>query len=125
MWKEFRGFIASDNVITLAVGLVMGSAFTAIVSSLVEDIFMPLIVAVTGQADVSEIVLNVGNTTLGIGNFIQMIINFVLIALLLFVVLKGLEKAQKKKIISPDKEPAGPSNEEVLLAEILSELKRK
>lgn len=125
MWKEFRGFIASDNVITLAVGLVMGSAFTAIVTSLVEDIFMPLIVAVTGQADVSDIVVNVGNTTLGVGNFIQMVINFVLIALLLFMVLKGLEKAQKKKIISPDEEPAGPSNEEVLLAEILGELKRK
>lgn len=125
MWKEFRGFIASDNVITLAVGLVMGSAFTAIVTSLVGDIFMPLIVAVTGQADVSDIVVNVGNTTLGIGNFIQMVINFILIALLLFMVLKGLEKAQKKKIISPEPTPSEPSNEELLLQQILGELQNK
>lgn len=125
MWKEFKGFIANDSIVTLATGFIMGSAFTGIVTSLVDDIFMPLIVAVTGQADVSGLSLQIGNTTLGIGSFIQAIINFVLIASMLFMVLKGLEKAQNKKIISPDTEPDAPSNEEVLLAEILVELKRK
>ena len=59
------------------------------------------------------------------GAFIQAVINFILIASMLFAVLKGLEKAQNKKIISPDTEPEAPSNEEVLLGEILSELKKK
>lgn len=125
MWKEFKGFIANDSIVTLATGFIMGSAFTAIVNSLVDDIFMPLIVAVTGQADVSGLSFQIGQATLGIGAFIQAIINFVLIAAMLFMVLKGLERAQNKKIISPDTEPDKPSNEEVLLAEILTELKRK
>lgn len=125
MWKEFKSFIANDSIVTLATGFIMGSAFTAIVTSLVDDIFMPLIVAVTGQADVSGLSLSIGNTTLGVGSFLQAIINFVLIASLLFVVLKGLEKAQHKKIITPDKAPAEPSTEEVLLGEILAELKKK
>ena len=80
MWKEFKGFIANDSIVTLATGFIMGTAFTAIVTSLVDDIFMPLIVAVTGQADVSGLSLQIGNTTLGIGSFIQAIINFILIA---------------------------------------------
>ena len=125
MWKEFKSFIANDSIVTLATGFIMGSAFTAIVTSLVDDIFMPLIVAVTGQADVSGLSLNIGNTTLGVGSFLQAIINFVLIASMLFVVLKGLEKAQNKKIITPDEAPAEPSTEEVLLGEILAELKKK
>lgn len=125
MWKEFKGFIANDSIVTLATGFIMGGAFTAIVTSLVDDIFMPLIVAVTGQADVSGLSLQIGNTTLGVGAFIQAVINFILIASMLFAVLKGLEKAQNKKIISPDTEPEAPSNEEVLLGEILSELKKK
>lgn len=125
MWKEFKGFIANDSIVTLATGFIMGGAFTAIVTSLVDDIFMPLIVAVTGQADVSGLSLQIGNTTLGVGAFLQAVINFILIASMLFAVLKGLEKAQNKKIISPDTEPEAPSNEEVLLGEILSELKKK
>ena len=125
MWKEFKGFIANDSIVTLATGFIMGGAFTAIVTSLVDDIFMPLIVAVTGQADVSGLSLQIGNTTLGVGAFLQAVINFILIASMLFAVLKGLEKAQNKKIISPDTEPEAPSNEEVLLTEILAELKKK
>ena len=125
MWKEFKGFIANDSIVTLATGFIMGGAFSAIVTSLVDDIFMPLIVAVTGQADVSGLSLQIGNTTLGVGAFLQAVINFILIASMLFAVLKGLEKAQNKKIISPDTEPEAPSNEEVLLGEILSELKKK
>lgn len=125
MWKEFKSFIANDSIVTLATGFIMGSAFTAIVTSLVDDIFMPLIVAVTGQADVSGLSLSIGNTTLGVGSFLQAIINFVLIASMLFVVLKGLEKAQHKKIITPDEAPAEPSTEEVLLGKILAELKKK
>lgn len=124
MLKEFKQFIANDDIIKLATGIIMGGAFTAIVKSLVDDIFMPLIVAMTGQSDVSKLTLAVGNTTLGIGNFLQAIIDFLLIALFLYLTLKALEKAQNKKIVSPDEEPAGPSETE-LLEQILVELKQK
>lgn len=124
MWKEFKAFIANDSIVTLATGLIMGSAFTAIVKSLVDDIFMPLIVAITGQADVSKLVVPIGSAQIGIGNFIQAIINFILIASLLYLTLKGLEKAQNKKIVTPDEEPAGPTETE-LLEQILLELKNK
>lgn len=124
MWKEFKAFIANDSIVTLATGLIMGSAFTAIVTSLVDDIFMPVIVAITGQADVSKLVVPLGSAQIGIGNFIQAIINFILIASLLYLTLKGLEKAQNKKIVTPDEEPAGPTETE-LLEQILSELRTK
>lgn len=122
MFKEFKAFIANDNILQLATAVVMGTAFTAIITSLVNDIFMPIIVAITGQADVSGLVITLGSTTLGIGNFIQAIINFILIAALLFMVIKGLEKVQRPK---PTEEVvAGPSETE-LLQEILTELRNK
>ncbi|MFL2127723.1 MAG: large conductance mechanosensitive channel protein MscL [Ruoffia tabacinasalis] len=124
MWKEFKGFIANDSIITMATGIIMGSAFTAIVNSLVNDIFMPIIVAVTGQADVSGVAISIGNTELAVGLFLQAIINFILVALFLYLTLKALEKVQNKKIVAPDEEPAGPTETE-LLEEILGELRKK
>lgn len=126
MWSQFKKFIANDNIVQLATGIILGTAFTSIVSSLVDDIFMPIIVALTGQADVSELTLSIGNTTLGIGSFIQAIINFLLIATLLFFTLKALGRAQGKNLIDDDApaEPAGPTEKE-LLQDILVELRRK
>ncbi|SEP88695.1 large conductance mechanosensitive channel [Ignavigranum ruoffiae] len=124
MWKEFKGFIANDSIVSLATGLIMGSAFTAIVTSLVNDIFMPLIASLTGAADVSGLSFKVGSATIGIGLFLQAIINFILIAIFLYLTLKALEKAQHKKIVAPDEEPSGPSETE-LLEQILAELKQK
>lgn len=123
MFKEFKAFIANDNILQLATAVVMGTAFGAIIKSLVDDIFMPIIVAITGQADVSGIALKLGNTTLGIGLFLQAIINFVLIAALLFMVIKALEKVKKPKEEAPAA-PAGPTETE-LLQEILKELRNK
>lgn len=124
MWKEFKGFIANDSIVTMATGIIMGTAFTAIVNSLVNDIFMPLIVAITGQADVSGLAITIGNTKLAIGLFLQAIINFILVALFLYLTLKALERVQNKKIVSPDPEPTGPTETE-LLENILEELRRK
>ncbi|MBG9977195.1 large conductance mechanosensitive channel protein MscL [Ruoffia tabacinasalis] len=124
MWKEFKGFIANDSIITMATGIIMGSAFTAIVNSLVNDIFMPIIVAITGQADVSGVAISIGNTELAVGLFLQAVINFILVALFLYLTLKALEKVQDKKIVAPDEEPAGPTETE-LLEEILGELRKK
>lgn len=124
MWKEFKKFIANDNIITMATGIIMGASFTAIVNSLVDDIFMPLIVSLTGAADVSQLALTIGNTSIGIGNFIQAIINFILIAFFLYLTLKALERVQGKKIVTPDETPAGPSEAE-LLQDILVELRKR
>lgn len=124
MWKEFKGFIANDNIITMATGIIMGTAFTAIVNSLVNDIFMPIIVAITGQADVSGVAITIGSTQIAIGLFLQAVINFILVALFLYLTLKALERVQNKKIVAPDPEPSGPTETE-LLESILEELKRK
>lgn len=124
MWKEFKGFIANDSIVTMATGIIMGTAFTAIVNSLVNDIFMPIIVAITGQADVSGVSITIGSTQLAVGLFLQAVINFILVAMFLYLTLKALEKVQNKKIVAPDEEPAGPSETE-LLEEILTELRKK
>ena len=123
MFKEFKAFIANDNILQLATAVIMGGAFMAIVNSLVTDIFMPLIVALTGQADVSGLSLTIGNTQLMVGNFLQAIINFLLISALLFITIKGLEKV-KRPAPKVEEVPAGPSENE-LLTEILNELRRK
>ena len=124
MWKEFKKFIANDNIITMATGIIMGASFTAIVNSLVDDIFMPLIVSLTGAADVSQLAFTIGNTSIGIGNFIQAVINFILIAFFLYLTLKALERVQGKKIVTTDETPALPSEAE-LLQDILVELRKK
>ena len=124
VFNEFRGFIAKDSIITLAVAVILGGAFSSIVKSLVDDIFMPIIVAITGQADVTGVALKIGNTTLGVGNFLQAIINFVLVGAFLFITLKALGKAQGKDLINPPAPPAGPSEKD-LLQDILDELKKK
>lgn len=123
MWKEFKAFIARDNIVTLATAVILGGAFTAIITSLVNDIFMPIIVALTGQADVSSLTVKLGSTTLGVGLFLQAIINFVLVAALLFMVIKALEKVRKPKV-QEEAAPAGPTETE-LLQDILAELRRK
>ena len=124
IFEEFRVFIAKDNIVTLAVAVILGGAFSSIVTSLVNDIFMPILVAVTGQATVSGIALRIGNTYLGVGNFLQAVINFVIIGFLLFLTLKALGKAQGKDLINPPAPPAGPSEKD-LLQDILNELKKE
>lgn len=127
MWKEFKAFIANDSIIMMATGIIMGSAFTSIVNSLVDDIFMPIIVSLTGAADVSGLVFRLGNTKIAIGMFLQSTINFLMIAALLYLTLKGLEKVQNRKIVSleEDSDPAAKEPTPTdLLQEILAELKK-
>ena len=85
MLKEFREFISRGNVMDLAVAVVMGAAFTAIVDSLVADIIMPLIGMLLGGVDFSTLSIQVGDAQLMYGNFIQAIINFVIIAFVIFM----------------------------------------
>ncbi|WP_440897714.1 large-conductance mechanosensitive channel protein MscL [Amphibacillus sp. Q70] len=113
MIKEFKEFIMRGNVLDLAVGVVMGAAFTAIVTALVEHIITPVIVAITGNANVSALTIQIGEAKIEYGFFIQAIIDFLLIALILFLVIKGINKLAHKKE-EPEPEPEAPTAEQYL-----------
>ncbi|MGX7349043.1 large conductance mechanosensitive channel protein MscL [Dolosicoccus paucivorans] len=124
MWKEFKEFIAQDNVINLAIGVILGGAFSKIVSSLVDDIFMPIIVSVTGAVDVSHLAITIGNTKLTYGNFLQAVINFLMIGFMLFLTVKGLQQMNAKRKVQEEVDEATVPTETELLTEILAELKK-
>lgn len=115
MLKEFRDFLMRGNVIDLAVGVIIGAAFSAIVTSLVNDIIMPLITAITGAADVSDLAITIGNAKLAYGNFLQATINFVIIGFVLFMLIKTVNSVtdrMTKKATTP--EVAVPTAEDYL-----------
>ena len=90
--KEFKEFISRGNVMDMAVGIIIGGAFTAIVTSLVEDIITPII-GMIGGFDFSSFVVTVNNSNIAVGNFINAVINFLLIAFVLFSIIKAMNKA--------------------------------
>ncbi|MBM0046659.1 large conductance mechanosensitive channel protein MscL [Anaerococcus sp. mt242] len=94
MWKEFKNFIQKGSVLDMAVGIIMGSAFTAIVNSLVEDLLMPIITGLTAGVDFEDLVVNVGGATLKFGNLINAIITFLIISLVLFLILKSMNRIE-------------------------------
>lgn len=115
MWKEFKEFIMRGNVLDLAIGVVMGAAFTAIVNSLVDSIIMPVVTSLTGNASVEDLSVQIGSATMNYGAFIQAIIDFLIIALILFLVVKGLNNLSKR--MHREEEPeevAVPATEEYL-----------
>lgn len=122
--SEFKEFISKGNVMTMAVGIIMGSTFTAIITSLVNDIITPIIGMIIGGVDFSGICLTVGSASITLGVFIQAVINFLLTALILFLVVKAFNRFQRKKEEEPKKDPE-PSAEEKLLTEIRDLLKNK
>lgn len=122
--SEFKEFISKGNVMTMAVGIIMGSTFTAIINSLVNDIITPIIGMVIGGVDFSGICLTVGSASITLGVFIQAVINFLLTALILFLVVKTFNRFQRKKEDEPKKDPE-PSAEEKLLTEIRDLLKNR
>ena len=94
MWKEFKNFIENGNALDMAVGIIMGTAFTAIVNSVVEDLLMPIITGLTAGVDFQDLVVNVGGATLKFGNLINAIITFLIISLVLFLILKSMHKIE-------------------------------
>ena len=135
MLKEFRDFAMKGNVVDLAVGVIIGGAFGKIVSSLVEDIIMPVIAKIIGNVDFSNLYYAFGSDTsltltdakkagavLAYGNFITILINFIIVAFCIFMVIKAMNKAMPKKKEPPA--PTGPSDNE-LLTEIRDLLKKK
>ena len=126
MVKEFKEFISKGNVMDMAVGIIIGGAFTAIVNSLVESILMPIIGVLSGGLSVADMSVTVGNAVIGYGAFLQAIIDFLLVALVLFSIIKALNKAKAAVI---KEEPAEEAPEEVpadiaLLTEIRDLLKK-
>lgn len=121
---EFKKFIEKGNVIDLAVGVVIGSAFTGIVNSLVNDIITPSIGLIIGKIDFSNLVIP--GTQIKYGSFINNVINFFIIAFCIFILVKFINKLTsfKKKEVEVVKEEPKKSNEELLLEEILKKLKK-
>lgn len=117
MIKEFRDFIMRGNVLDLAVAVVIGAAFNSIVTSLVNDIFTPIIGVALGGVDFTGLGIKVGEAQILYGNFIQAIINFLIVALALFLLVKAANAVMRKKAESPAPPPV-PSTEEKLLTEI-------
>ncbi len=127
MIKEFKEFISKGNVMDMAVGIIIGGAFTKIVTALVEAILMPLIGAISGGKSVEDMSIMVGNAAIGYGAFIQAIIDFLLIALVLFIILKAFNKA-KAVVVKEEEAPAEPEPvpaDVELLTEIRDLLKEK
>ena len=145
-WDEFLAFAVKGNAMALAVGTIIGAAFSGITKSLTDDVIMPIIAIFMGGIDFSELKItlprlfgepvldeagNVILNTLNYGNFISAIINFFILALVVFFLVRGLNKlselGKKKEAEAPVEEPAPPepSNEEKLLAEIRDLLKNK
>ena len=145
-WEEFKAFAIKGNAMALAVGTIIGAAFSTITKSLTDDIIMPIVSIFLGGIDFTELKIvlprlwgeapldEAGNeilNTLNWGNFISAVINFFILALVVFFLVKGLNKlseiGKKKEAEAPAEEPAPPvpSAEEVLLTEIRDLLKEK
>ncbi|AMC00309.1 MULTISPECIES: large conductance mechanosensitive channel protein MscL [Lactobacillales] len=128
MLKEFRDFIAKGNVLDMAIGVVMATAFTTIVNSLVNDIIMPFVGLFLGSTDFTSITVQLGSAVLTIGNFIQAVITFLIIALVLFFVMKAvasLKSQFEKDGVEEDDEVALVDSQELLLTEIRDLLKEQ
>jgi len=127
MIKEFKEFISKGNIMDMAVGIIIGGAFTKIVTALVEAILMPLIGAICGGKSVEDMSIMVGNAAIGYGAFIQAVIDFLLVALVLFMILKAFNKA-KSMVVKEEEAPAEPEPvpaDVELLTEIRDLLKEK
>ena len=140
MASEFKEFIARGNVMDLAVGVIIGGAFSSIVNSLVNDVIMPIISLITGGIDFSNWFISLdgtkyatlseakdaGASVLAYGSFISAIIYFLILAFVIFLLVKGVNKLTRKKKKEEEKEETpSKSNEEELLEKILAELKKK
>ncbi|MBI2269212.1 MAG: large-conductance mechanosensitive channel protein MscL [Bacteroidetes bacterium] len=121
--KEFKEFTMRGNVVDLAVGVVIGGAFGAIITSLVADIIMPVIGILTGGIDFTGLSVKIGNATIAYGKFIQAIFVFTIVAFCLFLVIKTMNAAKKKEAEVPAA-PLALTKEEQLLTEIRDLLKK-
>ena len=137
MMAEFKAFIAKGNVMDLAVGVIIGGAFGKIVSSLVDDIIMPIVGAITGGVDFSNLFIPLAEgvtagtldaakeqgAVLAWGNFVTVVINFLILAWIIFMMVKAVNSMRKQEEAAPA-EPAAPPADVALLTEIRDLLKK-
>jgi large conductance mechanosensitive channel len=119
--QEFRKFAVKGNVMDLAVGVIIGAAFGKIVSSAVEDLIMPVIGSVVGGIDFSGLAVKVGTATIKYGKFLQTALDFLIIAWIVFLLVKAVNQLRRQEPAAP----AAPPRQEVLLEEIRDLLKKK
>lgn len=119
MIKEFKKFISKGNVVDLAVGVVIGSAFGKIVSSLVDDIIMPLVGIVIGGIDFSNLYFKIGSAKVTYGIFIQNVVDFLIVAFCIFIVIRAFNKLTHKE------EKKDTKSDEVKLLEEIRDLLKK
>lgn len=127
MLKEFKEFALKGNLVDMAVGIVIGAAFTSIVNSLVNDIIMPVVGYLTGGVDFSDLAINLGGTNadgepvmIKYGLFINACITFLIVAFVLFIVIKNMNKLKKAQEEEPEETP----RQEVLLEEIRDAIRK-
>ena len=131
MIKEFKEFISRGNVVDMAVGVIMGSAFGKIVTSLVNDIIMPLVGVLIGGIDFTSLSFKIQDASVKYGSFIQNIVDFLIVAICIFIFVKIINKLNtidvlhKKKKEEPKKEEVKKSDEVLLLEEIRDLLKKQ
>ena len=121
MLKEFKEFAMKGNIVDLAVAVIIGGAFGKIVTALTDSIIMPIIALVLGKGGMSEVSFTVGSTVFPIGIFLQAVIDFILIALVLFLMIKAMNSAKKKEEVAA---PAPTPEDIQLLREIRDALKK-
>lgn len=123
-FEEFKAFAMRGNVMDLAVGVIVGGAFSSITTSLINDIIMPIVGIFVGEASFADLQVQVGGAVITYGNFIQAVLNFLILAFVVFCMVKAVNRVVHKKEAPPPAPPA-PSAEEKLLAEIRDLLKEK
>lgn len=122
--EEFKQFISRGNVMDLAVGVIIGGAFSSITTSLTDDIIMPILGIFTSSISFAELSFTINGAVITYGNFIQAVLNFIIMALVVFCIIKTMNKLHRKKEEAPASPPE-PSAEEKLLTEIRDLLKEK
>ena len=127
MWKEFRDFLNRGNVVDLAVAVIIGAAFGAIVTSLVNDILMPLIGIIIGGINFTSLMVQVGTAQVKYGNFIQALVNFIIIAFVIFLIIRSINQVNERlsKPAAPAAPPPPPPADVVLLTEIRDLLRQQ
>jgi large conductance mechanosensitive channel len=136
--KEFREFALKGNMLDLAIGIVIGAAFTGLVQSIVNDIIMPIVGAITGGIDFSQLYWQLkgdpqptlaaakeAGATIAYGNFLTLVVNFVIVAWVLFMIVKGINRLRRKQEAAPAAAPVAPPQDVQLLIEIRDLLARR
>ncbi|MGE4426497.1 MAG: large conductance mechanosensitive channel protein MscL [Solirubrobacteraceae bacterium] len=120
MIKDLKEFLFKGNLVDLAVAVILGTAFGAVVSALVDSVLMPIIAAIVGKPSFNDIVISLSDTDIKIGVFLTQLVNFIIIGTVLFFIVRAISRIMKKEEVE-----AGPSEEVVLLTEIRDALSRR